>query len=718
MKGTWLHEDSKGHKARAYVFLMTALMLNLPVLAQSAAPDQSDAVAAESAGEPGHAVAGLLRSLVTPGKDMLKEDRGSMAAGDLREESTSDVIEIEVESSSRDESPPDIHVSPAGRVEMHVNNLALSRVLQMLSIQSRRNIVASRAVSGSVTADLYGVTFEEALTAILDSNGCTWRERGNFIYVHTKDELRELEASSRPMVERLFRLHYVRAADAKALIAPLLSSSGIIATTPEAESGFGDSGDGAGGDAMALGDCLIIVDYPDRLNAIERRIAELDVRPQQVLVEATILRAQLNEDNALGIDFNVVGGVDFEGLNAVSPGITDLTTGNLPQNLMDSTSFTTRTDFNQAVPNGGFTFGLIKNNIGVFVRALETITDTTVLANPKVLTLNKQHGAVLVGRRDGYLTTTVTETAAVQNVEFLETGTQLRFRPFIGNDGYIRMEVHPADSTGGVTAANLPFEQTTEVKTNILVRDGHTILIGGLFREVSTTSRGQVPLIGNLPVAGALFRNTADSTQREEVIILLTVHIVKDTDRLAESGRELAEDIERMRVGTRRGLQWFGRERLAQVHYQWALEHLEAGDIDKALWDLDMALNNSPTFTAALKKKEQVLGRRQWEEDNTSIRDFVGRMIMKEHGTVVPQYGRPEPTPPDTRTHLDPTQWNTGHPDRSREIPNASRVGFDSEKKEKAGADKGSESDMDDGEADEVSDTIVTPEEGTPSCDK
>ena len=167
-------------------------------------------------------------------------------------------------------------------------------------------------------------------------------------------------------------------------------------------------------------------------------------------------------------------------------------------------------DFNAALPGGGFTFGIIKDQIGVFIRALEAITDTEVLANPKLLALNKQVAQVIIGRRDGYLTTTFTETLAIQTVEFLETGTVLSFRPFIGEDDVVRMEIHPKDSTGGLTQANLPFEQTTEVTTNILVRDGHTILIGGLFREVTTATRGQVPGLGNIPFAGALFRSERD----------------------------------------------------------------------------------------------------------------------------------------------------------------------------------------------------------------
>lgn len=539
--------------------------------------------------------------------------------------------------------PPDIHVSPEGRVEMHVNNVDLTRVLQMLSIQSRRNIIASKDVSGRVTANLYNVTFEEALTAVLDSNACTWQERGNFIYVYTVREMTEMDQAARRRVDRLFRLRYTRADDVRTLVEPLLSTTGLIAVTPPAETGVDSDSTSAGGDALSIEDCLLVIDFPERVEAIARKIAEIDVRPRQVLIEATILRAQLNQENALGIDFNIVGGVDFQTLGATSAGITNLEVGALPTDRMESTTLTTRTDFNQNIAGGGFTFGIIRNSVAVFIRALESVTDTTVLANPKVLTLNKQRGEVLVGRRDGYLTTTVTETAAVQSVEFLETGTRLIFRPFIGDDGYVRLEVHPEDSTGGVTAANLPFEQTTEVTTNILVRDGNTILIGGLFREVSTATRSQVPVIGNLPIAGALFRNTNDTTQREEVIILLTVHIVKDDDALAEASAEAIENVERYRVGMRRGMQWFGRERLAQAHYQWALEHVEKGRIGKAIWDLNLAINNHPQFLAAIRLKEQLVDRRAWDEESSEIRGFLDRLIMKEQGIMATPFGRPGP---------------------------------------------------------------------------
>lgn len=555
-----------------------------------------------------------------------------------------------------DEPEPDIHVSPQGRVEMHVRDLNLSSVLQMLSMQSQRNIVASKDVGGKVTANLYNVTFEEALTAILDANNAGWREQGNFIYVYTHAEIAELEAAARQRVTKVFTLKYVPATAAISLLNPLLSKDGKVsayAATPGATSGSssssssssGSSG-GSGGSSTGLtsGSAhLLVVDYAPNVQAMGELLDKVDSRPKQVLVEATILRAQLNENNNMGIDFNLVGGVDFQNLSSTSNAITNLTVGALPQRELQNTSFTTRTDFTDAVPAGGFTFGIIKNNIATFVRALEAVTDTTVIANPKVLGVNMQPGEVIVGRRDGYLTTTVTETSAVQNVQFLETGTQLQFTPYIGDDGYVMMTIHPKDSTGGLTAANLPFEQTTEVTTNIMVRDGHTILIGGLFREVTSAGREQLPIAGNLPIAGALFRSSNDSTQREEVIILLTVKVVPEPDMLAESGEQLAQDIERFRVGMRQGLQWWGRERLAQAHYHWAIQHLEKGKLSSALWDLDLAINNNPKFLAAIKLKEQLMNRREYDDDASATRHFVEQQVSRESGHPEPVLGRPGP---------------------------------------------------------------------------
>src|SRR5688572_14034252 len=186
------------------------------------------------------------------------------------------------------------------------------------------------------------------------------------------------------------------------------------------------------------------------------------------------------------------------------------------------------------------------------------------MANPKVLVLNKQKGSVHVGSEQGYRTAITTETATADNVKFLETGTRLNFRPFVGDNGNIRMEIQPEDSSGSVNAQGLPNKFVTQVTTNVMVRDGHTIVIGGLFRESTDISRSGVPGLQHLPGFGPLFRRQADSTVREEVIILLTPHIVKDEAAFEAASEELLKHADRVRVGMRRGLMPWGRERLAE----------------------------------------------------------------------------------------------------------------------------------------------------------
>ncbi|MBN1347656.1 MAG: hypothetical protein JXQ73_33525 [Phycisphaerae bacterium] len=565
------------------------------------------------------------------------------------------------------------------RVDIHVAEVPLSSVLRILSSQGRKNIVASPQVRGTVTADLFDVSFDEALDSILRMNNCGFEERGRFIYVYTLQEMADMATSktvAEPLVAKLIRLNYVSVKDVQALIQPLLSKEGKVAATPDAKTGLEADAKDAGGNSLSGPDLLMIYDVASRVEQIEKVIRDVDVRPRQVLIEATILRAALNEDNALGIDFNIVTGVDFEMLASTSPGVTDLNTGDVPQAQLNNTNSTIRTDFNSAVPTGGLTFGIIKDQVAFFLRALEQVSDTTVLANPKVLALNKQQGMVMVGRRDGYLTTTVTETTAVQTVEFLETGTRLVFRPFIGDDGFVRMEIHPEDSSGSLNESNLPFETTTEVTSNILVRDGYTILIGGLFRESTNTIRGQVPIVGNIPGIGALFRATDDQTEREEVIILLTVHVVKDEGKYAELGDELAEEVMEMRIGARRGLQWFGRNRIALAHYHTALQHMKAGRRDKALWDVRMSLHVSPTYLPAIKLKDKLTGRHSCDYTVGQIRDLIRRRIVGKTGAE--DIGPPLPGEPA----LKPLGYDAPEAADGRSVDGASEVASSDEGRE------------------------------------
>ncbi len=545
-----------------------------------------------------------------------------------------------------DEQQNTVAMDTGGRLDVRFRGVDLIVALEMLSEQTQRNIVVDQGVSGTASVILRGVTFEQALEAILSANGLRYEARGNVIYVRSAEEKQTSAAKgwSEQKVMHLFRLNYVAAAEAAKHIEPLLGEGDSVTQQSAPEVGIKPDAEAAGGLSPASGELLVVITTPQRLELMKRLIAELDERPRQVLIEATIMRATLNEQNALGIDFNTLGGVDLQILAANAPAAADITSlGSVPQGRLDETNLTLRTDFNDLMPGGGFTFGIIKDHVAAFIRALEQVTDVAVMANPKVLALNKQRGEIIVGRRDGYLTTTVTETAAIQTVEFLETGTKLVFRPFISGDDYVRLEIHPEDSNGGLTAANLPFQETTEATTNVLIRDGHTILIGGLFRERTQSVSSRVPWISNIPLLGHLFGIDQDQTTREEVIILLTVTVLRESEAEREMFEGLSEDIERVRVGMRRGLLGTGREKLAEAHYHWALQHLRDGRYDDAMFDVRMAVHINPRMLDAVKLRERLLEERTWHSEGARMRTFVKELIRADAGLPPrPVFDRPD----------------------------------------------------------------------------
>lgn len=516
-------------------------------------------------------------------------------------------------------------------VELHVQNEALANVLQLLSIQSQRNIVASQAVSATVSANLYGVTFYEALDAILHVNGFGYVEKGNFIHVYTLAELEQIEQASRRRVHKRVTLNYLNAVDAAEFVTPLLSEGSYIKTNNRTER-FSLPGDApAGADDFVHGATLIIFDYPDRVEEIEGLLRELDTRPAQVLVEATIVQTQLNEANAFGVDFSIIADLSMgDFVNLGGPlGSVDGLIGGTGSRISGGSSQTVgvpgddgrggalvSTAGNASGP-ATFKAGIVYNDVAVFLRMLDEVGDTTIISNPKILTLNRMPARVLVGRKVGYLSTTSNETSTTQTVQFLDTGTQLYFRPFVTSEGMIRMELKPqvseavirnaTDATGA--AVTIPDEITNELVTNVIVPDGHTIVLGGLFRESTSTSRRQVPFLGDIPIIGAAFRGHEDETQRNEIIFMITPSIVSD-DVLIKAGSEGMEVARRARAGSREGLLPWSREKQASTLLVEADRLAAEGKTDQALHKVRRSLELFPNQPDAIEMREKLMNER------------------------------------------------------------------------------------------------------------
>jgi len=495
-------------------------------------------------------------------------------------------------------------------------DMTITDALRFLAMKDQKNIVPTPRVEGMITVtNLYDVTFEEALQAVIGTN--KYEVQGNFIMVYTPDEYEQVKADKRRMESHQFVLYYLSAEDAKKIVDPLLSKEGRAETTSKGQRGLPAAesiGTEVGADSLAFQDVLIVKDYPENIEEIERILQELDVRPQQVLIEATILSAALTEDFQMGIDLNLAAGVSLDKSTAAG-----WLNGGQNGTPIEVSGFTTSTS--------GLKIGVTAGDVSLFITALEQITDVTILANPKVLAVNKQVGQIRIGTslpyREGG---TETQGGGYQYgaVKFLQTGTSLAFRPYIGNDGYIRMDIHPKDSTGSLiddTGGKMPQENKAEVRTNIIVKDGETIVIGGLFRDKISNTRNQVPLLGDIPVVGEMFKKTSDITNRDEVIILLTPHIIDDPAEL--KGEARAEDVKRKRYGAWQRLNWLTTTRLAEDSYARAVELFSQGDSHGALKELNWALHLRPTYLEALRLRERIVQYRGGAGDDVLERIMI-----------------------------------------------------------------------------------------------
>lgn len=525
------------------------------------------------------------------------------------------------------------------------------QALQMLSIQGQKNIIAGKGVSGTVTANLFEVTVQEALEVILRSNDLRYEEVGNFIYVYTLADWEAMQQARRKKESRRFTLEYISAKDANEFVQPLISEVGKVSFLGQTEKGMQPDLSDAGEDSWAFQAMLVVNDYPENLQAISDFLLEIDTPPKQVSIESTIVSTRVNEDNAFGIDFSVIGDIDFADLANPLAAVNNLITGgNTPGSKAtdelgfqpgDNRAAAGTSTVGQTSKAGGLKIGVVSKNVSAFLRVLDEVTDTMVLARPRVMALNRQRSHILVGEKVGYISSIQSETSTTQTVQYLDTGIKLIFRPFISKDGSIRMELAPSvseatlrqvttDAGGGMI---IPDEKTNEVTTNVRVKDGQTLVLGGLFQEKTTISRRQVPLLGDVPILGNAFKGQDDKLERNEIIFLITPTIMHES-LIAKQGEEANQFAEAVRVGAREGLLPFSREAMSSSHNQQAFEALAKGDTDKALYHTERSLRMNKNQPEMVRLREQL---DKTKPNRTFERDMYRRIQGKRNDLLEAQ---------------------------------------------------------------------------------
>jgi type IV pilus assembly protein PilQ len=474
-------------------------------------------------------------------------------------------------------------------VTLDFKDANIQNVLKIISYKSGVNIVTTPEVIGNVTIRLEDVPWEMALDVITKTYGFGYEKQGNIITVAPIEKLTSLKKQEveftqvQPTATEIFNLKYIDAQDAKKAVEPQLSPRGkstVLETTGQAGWEFG-SEDLSKRKRITEGrvsrsKTLIVSDIPPVLEKISVIIQKIDVQPQQIIIEAKLI--EVNHDKIKDIGFNWgtgTGGptdmltyrqevttyyntVDDQGY-AKKDTYKDLVT--LPKIPLGSK--TSKVLGAESLPAAGISELIFQKLTGTefeaVLKALENKSYANTLSAPHIMTLNNQEASILVGNKFPLIKATIsTETGSVtgQSLDrYQDIGIQLNVVPQIAGTDYINLIVHPAVtsysqtvkavSSSGVTMAEYPIIIVREAETQILMKDGETIVIGGLMKDIKTDSRKGIPLLMNIPFIGALFRTDSTTTSKVDLLVFITAHIVKENQFTPEEITKLEERLDR-----------------------------------------------------------------------------------------------------------------------------------------------------------------------------
>lgn len=418
-------------------------------------------------------------------------------------------------------------------ISMDFRDVELSNILRVYSQETGLSVIAGPDVRGKVTVSFNKVDPQRALDLILRMNG--------FTYTITPDNIIIVESSSRanPLgrtdtIIRSFEIEYAKVSDVQATVAKLVSPIGEAFSNEKQN-------------------LLIVRDIPENVTKIAEIVGTLDAPPMQVLVEAALVQVELNKDETMGVDWRLNRGIQPDvaasaggaGESSLMPttkpmGAADAPTDNWANKDTAAGAYGFAKAFDASKPAQGLYVQVLSQGFQAYLTALKSVSkNSTILSSPSVLALDNEKAEILIGQSLGYKVMTYSGTSQSESVQFLEAGKRLSFTPHITRDGYVLMDIHPEVSEGSIEN-NVPNKVTTEATTKILVRDGQTIVIGGLIRNSLERSENGIPFLMDVPIFGSLFRSTTVTPKRYELIVFITPHIIT-RNQVAKMGTDAAQ---------------------------------------------------------------------------------------------------------------------------------------------------------------------------------
>jgi len=433
------------------------------------------------------------------------------------------------------------------KLSLNFQNIEVRSLLQVIADFTNFNVVTSDTVTGSLTLRLKDVPWDQALDIILQAKGLGLRKSGNVIWIAPKDELAikeqaDLEAGKKkselePLRTQSFQLNYTKAED----VAKGLGASGAGST------GGGSNTRILSARGSVLSDQrtnqLFVTDIPSKLEEIQSLVARIDIPVRQVLIEARIVEAADTFGKSLGAK---LGFVDLRGLrngvpgwggsNRVAVGGNYVGVGQVTLQTPDSgDAYTNQQMINlPAIGQGGYNpasfalsiFGASSNRfLNLEISALEADGKGKVVSSPRIVTADQVKAFISQGTKVPFQRSTSSGATAI---EFVEAALKLEVTPQITPEGNIIMDVKiNKDSLGALTALGREIN-IKEVKTQVLVENGGTVVIGGIYEQQTNDSVTKVPFLGDVPYLGNLFKTKTQDSQRTELLVFLTPKVVTE----------------------------------------------------------------------------------------------------------------------------------------------------------------------------------------------
>lgn len=442
------------------------------------------------------------------------------------------------------------------RITLNFQDIPVRSVLALIADVSNRNIVVSDSVSGNLTLRLTNVPWDQARDIVLETKNLDMRESGNVTWIAPTQEIAAREQAIlqaradrqtlEPLRTAIIPLSYADASEMASLIQAASEGGGQV------EGGSGRGLLSARGSVTIdqRTNTLLVNDTADHINAVRELVADLDRPVRQVLIESRIVIARSDFNHQLGVRFGVTGARQdsrgnlytlastSEGTDQmIQDGLANRRSGSGSSTPVDPPALGDRLNVNLPVANpaGSLGFSVLAADIllDLELSALESEGNGEIISTPRVITANQAEAYVLQGVEIPYESTQGGAVAGAINVEFKEAVLELRATPLITPDNRVQLQLQVKQDTVGELYPNgrggfIPSIDTRELSTRILVDNGQTVVLGGIFQEERTYQEQKVPVLGDVPILGGLFRQRGTEDLKRELLIFVTPSILDE----------------------------------------------------------------------------------------------------------------------------------------------------------------------------------------------